>query len=172
MITLLTAWDDNKLIGKGSGLPWHLPEDLKLFKERTKGQSVIMGLKTYNGLPIKPLPNRTNIVLMRKEEYKESFRFDFQAGNGTYLVAAINGVKEAIDISKRTFPNNEIYICGGASIYKQALEQDLVDRMLVSVVPGEHDGDVYFPDFPGMWNRHIIEYYDNFNVEEWPKDQK
>jgi dihydrofolate reductase len=171
-VTLLTAWDENRLIGNGSGLPWFVSEDLKLFKIRTHRQTVVFGLKTYMGLPYKPLPRRVNAVVMFKEEY-ENFKFPrYTESSQSYVIAAINGVKEAINLSKRCFPDNEIFICGGASIYKQALEQDLVDRMLVSVIPGEHEGDVYFPEFSGIWNRHVVERYNEFYVEEWIKDEK
>jgi dihydrofolate reductase len=161
-VTLLVAWDDYKLIGKDNGLPWHIPEDLKLFKKRTKGQTIVMGLKTYNGLPKKPLPDRTTIVVMMPEEL-ETF-------DKTAFVAF--GIKEAIDLSKKLFPDKEIFICGGASIYKQALEQNLVNRMLVSVIPGIYHGDTYFPEFPHIWERMIVEEYNEFIVEQWTREEK
>ena len=166
-VTLITGWDDNRLIGNGSGLPWHISEDLKVFKNRTKGQVIIMGLRTYNGLPKKPLPDRVNVVIMTEEEFH-----DFIIPKEGHVVVPFYGVKEGIKMAQRLWPDKEIFICGGRSIYQQALEQDLVERMLISIIPGEHEGDVYFPAFPGLWNRTIIEEYDEFKVEEWTKDQK
>ena len=166
-VTLLTGWDDYRLIGKGSGLPWHIPEDLKAFKRRTKGQIIIMGLKTYNGLPKKPLPDRTTVVVMTPEEFKE---FGIPPAN----VSVSFGVKEAVVWARQIaqVEMKEVFICGGRSIYQQALEQDLVDRMIVSIIPGKYEGDVYFPEFPGVWNRYVIEEYDDFIIEEWTKDEK
>lgn len=169
LVTLLTAWDDNRLIGKGSGLPWHIPQDLKLFKERTKNQVVIMGKKTYEGLPIRPLPNRTNIVIMRECEFCDFAMPDWRE-NTPFVVSY--GVGDAVRMAKKLWPDREVFICGGRSIYEQALAQDLVDRMLISIIPGEHEGNVYFPEFPWIWNRCILEEYDDFNVEVWTKDEK
>ena len=169
-VTLITGWDDNRLIGNGSGLPWHIPQDLKLFKERTKGQIIIMGLKTYNGLPKRPLPDRTTIVIMQPEELKG---FEMPATSNTQIIVSF-GVKEAIIRARQLarILSSEIFICGGASIYRQALEQDLVDRMLISVISGRYEGNVYFPEFPYMWDRRVIEEYDDFVVEEWTKEEK
>ena len=166
-VTLLVAWNDDRLIGRGTGkLPWNLPEDLKLFQQRTSGQVVIFGLNTYNGLPQKPLKGRFNIVIT-----PEFLEIPGELPRNTRLAPAC-GIQDAISIARYACPSKEIFICGGASIYKQALEQDLVDRMLISVVPGVHQGDVYFPDFPGVWNRFVVEEYENFKVEEWTKDEK
>jgi dihydrofolate reductase len=166
-ITLLVAWDENKLIGKGIGeLPWKCSRDLKLFQERTAGQTIIMGLNTYNGLPQKPLKGRVNIVVT-----PEFLEVPAVLPLNTVLMPAC-GVRDAIDLARYHYPLNETFICGGASIYKQALEQDLVDRILVSVIPGSHDGDVYFPEFAGIWTRCVVEEYNEFYVEEWMKDQK
>jgi len=165
-VTLLVAWDEQRLIGKGSGLPWNIPFDLKLFNKRTKNNTIIFGLNTYNGLPKRPLPGRFNIVVTP----------EFLEVNNTFppntSLAPASGVKDAIDKSRLYSPNNEIFICGGASIYQQALDQDLVDRMLVSVIPGYYDGNVYFPEFSGIWNKIIIERYKELYVEEWTKDEK
>lgn len=168
-MTLLSAWDENRLIGKGSGLPWHIPQDLKVFKERTKGQVVIMGKKTYEGLPIRPLPNRVNIVIMREQEFC-GFEMPAWKENTPFVVSY--GVSDAVRMAQKLWPDREAFICGGRSIYEQALELDLVDQMLISQIPGEYGGDVYFPEFPWIWNRTVIEEYDDFNVERWTKDEK
>jgi len=162
---LLTAWDDNRLIGNGSGLPWKIPRDLKLFQKRTKGHTIIFGLNTYNGLPRRPLEGRVNIVVTPEFLEIPSLARD------TALIPAC-GVKNAIDISRFGYPKNKIFICGGASIYKQALEQDLVDEMLVSIIPGKHEGNVFFPEFPHVWDRRVIEEYNEFVVERWTKETK
>jgi dihydrofolate reductase len=155
----LVAWADesDRLIGSKNGLPWNIPKDLQLFKERTKGNTVIFGLTTYTNLPIKPLPGRVNLVVT--PEYLE-------------IPSELPRNTEAIEFSRINHPKNKIFICGGASIYKQALEKNLVDEMLVSVIPGKHDGDTYFPDFPHLWDRQVIEEYDDFVVERWTMETK
>jgi dihydrofolate reductase len=162
--TLLVAWaeESNRLIGSKNGLPWKIPQDLKLFKERTLGHTVIFGLTTYRNLPVKPLPARVNIVVSDE-------------ATPDYLppdLIFVGGIKEAIDYSRRCYPKRQIFICGGASIYKQALEQDLVDEMLVSQIPGKWEGDIRFPEFPHIWDREVIEEYDDFVVERWTRETK
>ncbi|MCK9458409.1 MAG: dihydrofolate reductase [Proteobacteria bacterium] len=186
--TLLVAWaeESNRLIGSKNGLPWKVPRDLKLFKERTSGQTVIFGLTTYENLPFKPLLYRVNIVVAPEGESgytKYSCSIDgeqclrrVKLGKvnemfGTQVVF-IAGVKEAVDFARQNYPERGIFICGGASIYKQALELDLVDEMLVSQIPGKYEGDTFFPEFPHMWDREIIEEYEGFVVERWTKETK
>ena len=165
--TLLVAWTEkDRLIGCKNGLPWKITKDLKLFQERTKGHTVIFGLTTYSNLPVKPLKGRLNIVVT-----PTFLEIPSILPRKTALAPAC-GVKEAIDLSCHNYPKNDIFICGGASIYKQALEQDLVDQMLVSVIPGHYTGDIYFPEFPDMWDREIVEQYDEFFVERWTKEMK
>ena len=168
MISLLVAWDDYRLIGstKYPYLPFNITEDLKLFKKRTFGNTIILGKNTWDYLPKRPLPGRFNIVVTSK-----FLTIPSEFPPNTSLAPA-SGVKDAIDKSRLYSPNNEIFICGGASIYQQALDQDLVDRMLVSVIPGYYDGNVYFPEFSGIWNKIIIERYKELYVEEWTKDEK
>lgn len=166
MVTLLVAHDENKLIGRKQGLPWQLPEDLKLFKQRTQNNVVVMGLKTYCGLPVKPLRNRVNIVVMMPDESRE---FIFPKNDERTITIASHGITDAIGVAKSSFPGKEIFICGGASIYAQSLKQGLVDRMFISVVDGSHEGDVYFPEIYGEWKWKVVEQYDQFRVEEWIK---
>jgi dihydrofolate reductase len=163
---LLAAFDDFKLIGNQNKLPWNIPNDLKLFKERTLGNTVIFGRKTYDNLPKKPLKGRNNIIVTSQFlEVPEML-----PKNTT--IAVVLGVKEAIQYSKYIYPKNNIFICGGASIYKQALEQSLVDYMLISHIPGKYDGDIYFPEFDHMWDIEIWETYEDFNVEKWTIETK
>jgi len=171
--TLLVAWaeESNRLIGSKNGLPWNFPQDLKLFKERTKGQTVIFGLTTYENLPHKPLKGRVNIVVT-PECASGTIKIKNDVYDGETQVVLAGGIKESIDFSRQYYPYNKIFICGGASIYKQALEQDLVDEMLVSQIPGKYKGDICFPEFPHMWDRIVIEKYDDFVVERWTKETK
>ncbi|PQJ75062.1 dihydrofolate reductase [Polaribacter gangjinensis] len=130
MITLIAAIAKNNALGKNNDLIWHLPADLKRFRQLTTGHHMIMGRKTYESIG-KPLPNRTTIIVSRNPEY-------FQEG---CLMAS--SLEDAIQISK-----NEEVICivGGEQIYRQALENDLVDALDITLVHHEFDADAFFPE--------------------------
>jgi len=124
-----------KAIGYENKLLWHIPEDLKHFKELTLGHPIIMGKKTFASiLEIlgKPLPGRTNIVLTRDKDY---------AFEG---VKVAHSLEEAIDIAKEESPS-EIHIGGGATLYKEALP--LVSRLHITWVYDEPLADTFFPPF-------------------------
>lgn len=126
MLELVVAFDENRLIGKGNELPWHISEDLKHFKKLTSGNRIIMGRVTYESIG-KPLPNRENIVLSRGKFEVEGVR-------------TFNSVDELIaklDDEKRNF------IIGGSKVYETLLPY--VDVLHISHVKGAYEGDVYFP---------------------------
>jgi len=128
---IIAAMDEENAIGKDNEIPWHYPEDLKYFKEKTTGHSVLMGRKTYESLPesFTPLPDRQNIVLTRSNpDLGES-------------VKVANSLEEGFEIAE----NEKVFIAGGASIYRQTL--DLADKMLITRVPRDHNGDTFFPEF-------------------------
>lgn len=128
---IIAAMDEENAIGKNGEIPWHYPEDLKHFKELTTENSVIMGRKTYFSLPedFRPLPDRENIVLTRSNpEIDES-------------VKIVNSLEEAFDQAS----SDKVFIAGGASVYEQTLEDS--DEMVLTRVPGTHDGDTFFPEW-------------------------
>lgn len=132
MISIIVATDENLLIGKkdsSNGMPWNLPEDLKHFKNTTVGKTILMGLTTYKAIG-RPLPNRKTIVVSL-----EPFEDD--------RVEVRDSLEEVIQEYKDK--GEDLFISGGASIYKQSLP--LVDQLLISRVPGNHEGETYFPDF-------------------------
>jgi len=136
MISLIAALSENRVIGKDNHLLWDLPDDMKHFRELTRGKPIIMGLKTLDSKEIgrKPLPNRINIVLAREDEVDEI--------PGCAIVHSIDAAIEAAKDAK------EIVVIGGGSIYKQFLEQELIDRMYLTIVHDDNaDGDTYFPEF-------------------------
>lgn len=128
MITIIAAIGKNNELGKDNQLLWHLPNDLKHFKNLTTGHSIIMGRKTYESIG-RPLPNRTNIVVSRKENW-------FEEG-----ILIVPSLKEAIKHAKKI--NENIYIIGGANIYEQTI--DLADRLDITQVDFSADADVFFP---------------------------
>jgi len=128
MITIIAAIGKNRALGKDNDLIWHLPNDLKRFKQVTSGHDVIMGRKTFESLG-KPLPNRTNIIITRND--------NFQA-KGCIVV---NSLKAAIEAAKAD-PNP--YILGGAEIYHQAIK--IVDKLDLTLVDAILDADAFFPE--------------------------
>jgi dihydrofolate reductase len=127
---LIVAVADDWAIGVKGGLPWHLPEDLKYFKEKTKGHPVIMGRTTYFSLPFRPLKGRKNIVLnLGWDPIPED-------------VVCVNSFEEAYAAAE---PAPRCFIIGGASVYKQAI--DSMDRLYITHVHTIiSDADAYFPD--------------------------
>lgn len=164
MIIAIVAYDKNRVIGKGNEIPWRLPEDLKLFKKHTTDHAVIMGRKTWESIPEKyrPLPNRTNIVLTSAWHPNGP---SSEAILGPYFT---NDWDIALEIAERCRPNKDIFVIGGASIYEHAINQaDVkVDRILASLVDGEYEGDVFFPELHGEWIEKTISEHDGFKLIE------
>lgn len=137
MVTLVVAMGLNREIGIDNQLPWHLPKDLKHFKEITSGHPIIMGRKTFESLG-KPLPNRTNIVISRRTDW-------FQEG-----ILIVGSIKEAIKFAKKI--DEEIFIIGGGNIYAQTIE--LADKLEVTHVKTSLEADTFFPEIKSeIWKK-------------------
>ena len=131
-ISLIVAIAQNNAIGKDNQLLWKIRDDLKLFKKTTEGHLVIHGRKSFESVG-KPLPNRTNIIITRNTDYK---------AEGVFIV---HSLQEAIDLGNKLEQKGELFILGGAEIYKQSL--NLVDRMYIShVETTREDADTFFPE--------------------------
>ncbi len=128
IISLIAAMDNNRLIGAGNGLPWHLPADFQHFKAVTMGKPVIMGRKTFESIG-RPLPGRKNIVISRG---------GFSAEGVSVADSIDAALAEAGDV-------DEVMIIGGASFYRQMI--DCADRMYLTHVDAECQGDAWFPEF-------------------------
>lgn len=129
-ITLIVAAAENNAIGKGNGMPWHLPNDFKYFKEKTLNHSVVMGRKTFESIG-KPLPERRNIVMTKNTNYLHE------------EVDVANNIDELLLYCR---DEREIFIIGGAEIYKQTLP--LAHKVLLTRVHTTVDGDAFFPELP------------------------
>jgi dihydrofolate reductase len=141
LLSLIVAMDKNRAIGRGNDLPWHIPADLKRFKSLTIGHPVIMGRKTFQSIESrlkKPLPERPNFVVSR-------------AGFSYPGVDVFPDLETAISEARHEFPQDEIFIIGGASIYEQAVP--LVSRMHLTLVDtAVSDADAWFPEIdPAAW---------------------
>ncbi|PZU90789.1 MAG: dihydrofolate reductase [Chryseobacterium sp.] len=128
MITLVAAIGNNNALGKDNQLIWHLPKDLKHFKTITENHPVIMGRKTFDSIG-KALPNRTNIVVSRKENW-------FQEG-----ILIVSTLKEALKFAKKIDEN--VFVIGGGEIYKQTIE--LADKLEITQVDNDFEADTFFP---------------------------
>jgi len=128
MISIIAALTKDRVIGKDNKMPWNLPEDLKNFKKITRGNTVIMGRKTYESIG-RPLPKRKNIVL------SSSMKSD--------KVLVCDSLESALESAK--LEGKEIFIIGGAQVYEKALFY--ADRMYLSYVHETFEGDTYFPEF-------------------------
>lgn len=161
MIYLIVATDPNGVIGKGNTIPWHCPEDLKLFKQRTMGGAVIMGNNTWKSLPKKPLPGRRNYVLTRSVEWLSIGEDEINKIAPMSHTIRCSHLKDAIKDAKRFTEN--IFIIGGEQIYNLALEKNVVDRIILSKFKKEYDGDRYFK-IPENWVEYQKEEHDDFDV--------
>lgn len=128
MTTLIAAIGENNELGKNNDLIWHLPADLKRFKQVTTGHYIIMGRNTYESIG-KPLPNRTTVIISKQKDY---------IAKGCIVT---DSLEKAIKIAKE---DDNAFIIGGAQIYKQAI--NLVDVIDICEVHATFDADVYFPE--------------------------
>ncbi len=128
ILSIIVAMAKNRVIGRDNQLPWHLPADLRHFKQTTMGHPIIMGRKTYESIG-RPLPGRQNIVITRNP--------DFQA-EGCLVVHSLQEALAAVPEAE------EVFIIGGASLYREALP--LADRIYLTLVDAEVEGDTFFPE--------------------------
>ncbi len=128
IISIIVAAARNGVIGKNNQLIWHLPADLKRFKSITTGHTIILGRKTFESIG-KPLPNRQTIIISR---------------NLDYFVEGCKTASSLVDAIKLAENQEEIFICGGGEIYKQAIE--IADRIYFTRVEADFEGDTVFPE--------------------------
>jgi dihydrofolate reductase len=152
--SLIVAVAENNVIGKGNELIWHLPNDMNFFKTTTLNHHIITGRKNYISIPKKyrPLVKRTNIVLTKQNSFNEE---------GCIVMHTL---EDAINYAKNN-NETEVFIIGGGQIYKEALEKMLIDKMYITHVNQNFDGDTYFPDFNEKeWKK--------VNETNYPADEK
>ncbi len=141
MISIIVAIAGNNAIGLNNELLWHIPEDLKRFKRITSGHKIIMGKRTYESLPVRPLPNRTSIVIS-----------DIPDDNYDGCIMAYS-IEEAL---QHCGQDEECFIIGGGMVYRQFLP--LADKLYITRVHKEFEADVFFPEIdPEEWEESEIE---------------
>ena len=137
MLSLIAAVARNHALGKDGQLLWHLPEDMKHFRETTRGKPVVMGRKTWESLPEKfrPLPGRQNIVVSRDPAYK---------AHGADLAGSLEGALALAGGAE------EVFVIGGEQLYRAALP--FADRLYLTEVELEPEADAFFPELnPAVW---------------------
>lgn len=132
---LIVAMAQNRVIGRNNKLPWYLPGDLKYFKQATMGKPIIMGRKTWDSIG-RPLPGRMNVVISRNPEW--------QAPAGTMAAKTLPEALTMAEAQAELDGGEEVMIIGGGQIYAEALP--MVDRMYVTLVRADVDGDAFFPE--------------------------
>lgn len=135
-VSLIVAMDLDRGIGRNNDLMWHLPNDMKFFKDTTQEQIVVMGRKNYDSIPEKyrPLPNRENVVLTRNSE--------FTAGECPVFHSLEECLKVYENESERV-----VFMIGGGEIYRLALEANVVDEMYITHINHRYGADTFFPEF-------------------------
>ncbi len=152
-INLIVCVDKYFGFSKNGVIPWHIPEDLKIFRKETTNNVIIMGRTTYESIG-KVLPNRVNIILSTNPDYlvKDAFVF--------------NDLMDSINYSKAIFPDKDIFICGGLNVYNKALEMDLVDNIILSYIPVNYECSLFI-DLSKFYSYKLSKepvYYTDFNL--------
>ena len=147
--SIMVARSDNRVIGRDNDLVWHMPADLKYFKETTVGHYVVMGRKTYESVN-KPLPGRLNIIVTRQPDY-------YREG-----CMVVHDVEEAFRLGEQN-GQQELFVLGGAQIY--ALTLPRVDRIYLTEIKAEFEGDTYFPKIDETQWKEV-------KRDEYPADEK
>ncbi|MEQ9107097.1 MAG: dihydrofolate reductase [Limnobacter sp.] len=155
-VSIVAAVARNGIIGIENRLPWHLPEDLAFFKQTTLGCPVLMGRKTYESIN-RPLPGRLNVVLTSNAGWQPAPAKDGTPrsvisypgelpGGGTTQIATATNLPDTLDwLSGFT----QVFLIGGSNLYEQALDQDLVDELILTEIQQDFTGDASFP----QWER-------------------
>ncbi len=155
--TILVAYDEDRVIGNKGEIPWRLPGDLQHFKETTMGGVLVMGRKTFESIG-KPLPGRLNLVLTRGET--KYLNYDAPEG-----LVWISDIKEHPPLYA---DGRDVFIIGGEEIYKLALDQGLVGRIIATIVKGKHEGDAFFPPYDWVnYSMNRIKEHNDFNIWEY-----
>ncbi|WP_433885860.1 dihydrofolate reductase [Pseudomonas vranovensis] len=142
-LSLIAALAENRVIGIDNSMPWHLPGDFKYFKATTLGKPIIMGRKTWDSLG-RPLPGRLNLVVSRQLGLQLE---------GAEVFASLEAAIERAEQWALAQGVDELMLIGGAQLYTQAIERGLADRLYLTRVELNPQGDAWFPEFdPAQWN--------------------
>ena len=137
-LSLIWAMSENRVIGRDNQLPWKLPDEMAYFRRTTLNHHIIMGRKTFESMDCKPLPDRFNIVLSR-------------SGGEFRDVATVASIEDAIDQATQNSIDEEIFVIGGANVYREAIPH--ADRLYCSIIHEKIEGDIYMDEIDfGAWS--------------------
>lgn len=148
-ISLITAMAANRCIGLNNAMPWHVPEDFKYFKATTMGKPMIMGRKTFESLP-GVLPGRPHFIVSRQNETEVLGALKSSRKAPREDIRVFDSLETAIDEAEHWAKEHdvaEVFIVGGAQIYTQALDKNLIDRLYITELEASYEGDAFFPEF-------------------------
>ena len=134
MISFIVVHDLNRVIGQNNKMPWHIPNELAYFKEKTMGKAIVMGRSTFESIG-RPLPGRLNIVITRNTSYKVEG------------VTVVHSIEEAIEAANNH--HEEVMIIGGEQIFKEVLPY--ADLLYITLIEHEFEGDTFFPSYEQEW---------------------
>ncbi|MCL2270695.1 MAG: dihydrofolate reductase [Treponema sp.] len=155
-IIIIAAMAENRVIGKDNALPWSVKGNLARFKEITTGWPCVMGRKTWESLPKKPLPGRLNIII------SGTMIPDSAWGQDVHIVPSLPA---AVGFCAG---REKIFICGGESVYRQSLE--LANKIDLTLIRGQYEGDRFFPEIdPALWEKTGTVDFDGFSVINYSK---
>jgi dihydrofolate reductase len=153
-IIIIAAMTENHVIGKNNTLPWSLKADMAHFKELTMGYPCIMGRKTWESLPKRPLPGRPNIIISRS--------LSAESATGA---AVVSSLQKAVE---HCAGYEKIFICGGASIYREALM--VANKIELTVIRQKYEGDAFFPEIDStLWKEDKRDDFDDFSFISYSK---
>ena len=134
MISFIVVHDLNRVIGQNNKMPWHIPNELAYFKEKTMGKAIVMGRSTFESIG-RPLPGRLNIVITRNTSYEVEG------------VTVVHSIEEAIEAANNH--HEEVMIIGGEQIFKEVLPY--ADLLYITLIEHEFEGDTFFPSYEQEW---------------------
>jgi dihydrofolate reductase len=162
-VKVILACDKSGLIGDGLKIPWHFPEDFKHFKETTDGHIIVMGRKTWDSLPRKPLPNRENIIITRTM-HLDPYAMAYNNTN------AFVSLQECHDWWKETNDTRDLFIIGGSQIYNAAFNELQIDEVYLTLIKGNYTGDTYFNMEnlkDEVWDIKTLKDTPDFEIQHW-----
>jgi len=154
-IILIAAMAENRVIGRNNAMPWSVKGNLAHFKKMTMGFPCIMGRKTWESLPKKPLPGRLNIIISNS------------INENSQDVKTFPSLSSAIELCS---DYEKIFICGGESVYNQAMP--LANKIDLTLIPGQYDGDTYFPEIDDTWKKTETVKHDDFSIITYIKKER
>ena len=169
---MIAAMSENRVIGKDNTLPWSIKGNLAHFKKTTMGCPCIMGRKTWESLPKKPLPGRLNIIISK------TLTEDLKSSSSSPPIPSASSA--SLRLCERIFPSlssaiefcagyEKIFICGGESIYSQALP--LANKIDLTLIHGNYDGDTFFPEIDDSWKKTNTVTLEEFSIITYNREK-